>query len=425
MADIGLSIGAEPREHYTRPGNGGGSAHVTDGMILSRAAVGLAVVAFAIGYPGLYLDGPAAQLRYVIYLAPILLAAPLLYAATLDFNRSAAAGLAIFLAFTAAYYGQPAAELPGNFWVNAVIIPLCLLAYVPEAHVNRTQINRLFLVIAVCSAISFALTSHGNVRIFAILSSGTGTGLVEAYGSHEGLVAPIFTLFFYAIGAKLWAAVAFAVSVVGGKRIGLAALAAGLVVLFLLRRSSLWRGYQSRFWLLLIAFTTINVVSVNLTAIAETSHRQFGLRIPIEEVMLGRHNLGREINHSLERKSTVELATGSGPGAAESLAGERLKNGAAYLPHNDWLKIFYDFGLLGSVLTVIGMALVFSFSPIAAAIGVASAITMMTDNVIIYLFYQFPIAMMLAYLRCTPDGEAGRETGAAPRARRPVAGLPA
>ena len=54
---------------------------------------------------------------------------------------------------------------------------------------------------------------------------------------------------------------------------------------------------------------------------------------------------------------------------------------------------------VGSILVIIGMTLVFSTSAVSVALGITSAIVMMTDNVIIYVFFQLPIAVMLAYLR--------------------------
>jgi hypothetical protein len=52
---------------------------------------------------------------------------------------------------------------------------------------------------------------------------------------------------------------------------------------------------------------------------------------------------------------------------------------------------------LGSIAITTFIALVFSTSATGAVIAIASAILMTTDNVFIYLYYQFPIVLMVGY----------------------------
>jgi hypothetical protein len=57
----------------------------------------------------------------------------------------------------------------------------------------------------------------------------------------------------------------------------------------------------------------------------------------------------------------------------------------------------YDYGILGSIAITAFIALVFSTSATGAVIAIASAVLMMTDNVVMYLYYQFPIVLMVGY----------------------------
>jgi hypothetical protein len=52
---------------------------------------------------------------------------------------------------------------------------------------------------------------------------------------------------------------------------------------------------------------------------------------------------------------------------------------------------------LGSIAITAFIALVFSTSATGAVIAIASAILMMTDNVVMYLYYQLPIVLMVGY----------------------------
>ena len=101
---------------------------------------------------------------------------------------------------------------------------------------------------------------------------------------------------------------------------------------------------------------------------------------------------------------------GDGAGAATATT-TIVTQGTLVNPHNDWLKIRVDYGVVGSALITLMLALVFSSSVIGSVLAVMNGVIMMTDNVTIYMFYQFPLALMLNY-----DGAIAPMF--APRARR-------
>jgi hypothetical protein len=130
--------------------------------------------------------------------------------------------------------------------------------------------------------------------------------------------------------------------------------------------------------------------------------------------MLGRYAIGAEMTHVIENRSLMQSLVGFGPGSANALA-TLISGGGLGEPHNDWLKILYDYGMLGSILITVFLALVFSSSRIAAVIALTSATIMATDNVAIYLYYQIPIVLMVAYSAKRASGTA--ELDNAPAAR--------
>jgi O-antigen ligase len=131
--------------------------------------------------------------------------------------------------------------------------------------------------------------------------------------------------------------------------------------------------------------------------------------------MLGRHAIAVEMAQDIDSRPLVESLIGYGPGSANALA-TLVSDGTLSEPHNDWLKILYDYGILGSAIITIFIALVFSSSPTGAVIALANAIMMTTDNVIIYLYYQFPIVLMVAY-------SVMRDSRASETANAPAANL--
>lgn len=374
---------------------------------LSYLGVWAACFIYLVGYPGLYLDEPLAQARYLVYAAPLALIAPLFLAHRPKMNRPAALLFAAYLCS-----GLPIFLLGGgteSFTVNFVIIALVLLSFAPVLSVSERQVRTLFYFTFFYSMTSFLLTSQGSARIFLLLASGTGTGLVEAYDSHEGLLAPIYALFFFAAGTIKLFLMAIVMTVLGGKRIGLLALVAGLLVLAICRRSRFFCTERRRFMALLAALAVINVTGLNIIAFAESAYEALEIRVHIEEVMLGRHQIGVELTRLIAEKPMGEWLLGSGPGAADIVAGTKVKGANGELPHNDWLKIFYDYGLVGSVAVTVFLARMFSASPASAAMVIATAIIMITDNVLIYLFYQIPLMLMASAAAATNSGKKGLE----------------
>ncbi|MGL4395311.1 MAG: hypothetical protein ACRCS9_02115 [Hyphomicrobium sp.] len=370
---------------------------------LSHLGVWAACFIYLVGYPGLYFDEPLAQARYLVYAAPLALIAPLFLAHRPKTSRPAAL---LFTAYLCS--GLPNFLLGGrteSFTVNFVIIALVLLSFVPVLTVSERQVRTVFYVTFLYSMTSFLLTSQGSARIFLLLASGTGTGLVDAYDSHEGLLAPIYALFFFAAGTIKPFVMAIVMTVLGGKRIGLLALVAGLLVLAIYRRSRLFGTERRRFITLLAALAVINVTGLNIIAFAESAYEALDIRVHIEEVMLGRHQIGVELTRLIAEKPMGEWLLGSGPGAADIVAGTKVKGATGELPHNDWLKIFYDYGLAGSVAVTVFLARMFSASPAGAAMAIATAIMMITDNVLIYVFYQIPLILMASAAAAISNGK--------------------
>jgi hypothetical protein len=138
----------------------------------------------------------------------------------------------------------------------------------------------------------------------------------------------------------------------------------------------------------------INVASINLLALLDFAFGHLGLQITGEAFYAGR-GLGTEALYaSLRDKTFVQFLFGSGPGACD--AAMISSSGGTMLTHNDWLRIYYDYGIAGSFVFTACLASLYAFSRVTLVLGCAFAVLMSTDNVLIYLFVQFPIAYMFA-----------------------------
>ena len=354
----------------------------------------------------------------MIYLLPFLLVAALFYERRPASYRPAELffliyvligllGLLIGIENTAVYLNE------------YIITSLVALCFVPLIGASRNQIRLLFLFSAAC-LFFYYFAENKAVRLFA-MPQGVATD-PNAFDHPLGLVAPIYSVFFFAVGGKIEFILALVMNVLGGKRIALLAMLVGIISIFVFNRIALFEKRDVRFLVLLVGLVAINVAAVNFTSIVEYAYSELRLDANIEEIMLGRYAIGNEISRVLENRSWLESIIGSGPGSA-SIVASSVSGGTITQAHNDWAKIVIDYGILGSSVITVFMALIFSSSRMSMSIALVSAVIMTTDNVLIYVFYQFPIVLMLAYARLHKFQGAGmRSTGLH---RREVQSLPA
>jgi hypothetical protein len=357
----------------------------------------IALGIYLVGYAGYSFEGMFEPLRYVIYLVPLLLiGAAMLQRSPMMSNKPAVAFLVGYLAM--ALISSLTATKGNEFYLrNFVIITLITLTFIPIVRVTAAQIRFIFICSLVFLILAYLQSGSGSIRLLRMLKDGSGSALEAGFDNNQGgLVGAPYAVFLYAIGAKFYFLLAFIMSVLGGKRVGIAAILVGIVATTVFRNVAALKQPRYRFLALASVLATINLVAANLTAISEYWHQILYTGVHIEEVMLGRYAIGQEIETAIATRPFIESLFGSGPGGADTLA-SIVSDGVLTQPHNDWLKILYDYGIVGSIAMTVLMALVFSTSATGSVLAITSATMMSTDNVLIYLFYQIPIALMVAY----------------------------
>ncbi|MBR0874906.1 O-antigen ligase family protein [Bradyrhizobium tropiciagri] len=363
----------------------------------ARSIVSIACGVYAVGYAGYHLSGPFEALRYLIYALPLLLIASSMQDRVSSWSRPAAAFLFAYVALAVVSYltgTRDVAFASRNF----VIIACAILCFMPVVEVNAAQIRFIFLCSLVYLFMDYWGAERGEIRLLQMLNNGTGTAVVEGYDSNDGggVVGPLYAAFFFAIGAKLQFLLALIMSIVAGKRVAILAIVVGVCAAMLFRYVPALKQRRNCFFALLAALATINIVATNLDTISEYVFHSASITVSFDEVMLGRYAIAIELNRMMDTRPFVESLFGSGPGGADTLA-SIVSSGVLTQPHNDWMKILHDYGIAGSIVMTTFMALLFSTSATAAVIAITTAIIMSTDNVLIYLFYWFPAALMVAY----------------------------
>lgn len=368
---------------------------ITDETV-SRFFVSIACGVYLVGYAGYSFGDALGPLRYLVYVVPPLLAASLTFQRAAVINRPAMAFLVAYLALVSVgaligtTWGEPSLR-------NVIIISLIIFTFVPVIHVSATQISFVFFCSLIYLFLAYWTAGIGSIRILQMLQAGTGSAFQMGFDDNQGgLLGPLYAVFMYAAGAKLQFLLALLMSLLGGKRVGIVAILFGIAASIAFRNIAVLKQRRNRIAALLGVLGTINLVALNLNSISEYAHQMLGIKASIEEVMLGRFEIGSEMSRAMDARSLSESIFGFGPGTADALAA-RVTDGVLKEPHNDWNKILYEYGVAGSLLLTAFMAVVFSTSATAAALAVASAALMCTDNVLIYLFYQFPLVLMVAY----------------------------
>lgn len=376
-----------PRQYTKRAA----SPHRSD-KALSAKIVSIALAFYLVGYLGTAQSEALGPLKYLIYVAPIALALTLLLPSVTALNTPGVLLLLGYLAWTILFVAAG-----GTVDTSEVtIIVLVILSLVPLPPLRQRYVAIMFLGSFAVMLASIALSPNSSLRLLEMFRAGTGSGMVEAYNSNEGLLGPIYAVFFYAVGSKILFLLSVVMSVFGGKRIGLLALLAGFGFLFTATITKRFNSQRSRSVLLAIVFTVVSATAVNLTAISDWAHTSFDAVPDIEEIMLGRHKVGAALSEDISRRSLNRWLFGAGPGAAEQEV-VRATDGANRLPHNDWLKVYYDYGAIGLGFVILMFSWLFSSSRTAVALAIVTAVIMATDNVLVYVMYFFPLAVMLAF----------------------------
>ena len=363
---------------------------------VSRFFVSIVCGIYLVGYAGYSFGDALGPLRYLVYVVPLLLVASLLSQRAPMTNRHAIAFLIAYLvlAFVSDLVGAKGGD---SYLRNVVIISLIIVAFVPVIHVSAAQINLIFVCSVIYLSLAYWLAGVGNIRILQILRAGTGSAFQAGFDDNQGgLLGPLYAVFMYAMGTKLQFVIALLMSLLGGKRVGVAAILLGVVVAIAFRNVAALQQRRRRAVALFAVLAATNLLALNMNSISEYVQQSFGISVNIEEVMLGRYAIGSELNYAMATRPLSESLFGAGPGSADTVA-SRVTDGILTQPHNDWMKVLYDYGIVGSLTITIFMAAIFSTSATAAALIVATAALMCTDNVVIYLFYQIPLALMVAY----------------------------
>ena len=152
----------------------------------------------------------------------------------------------------------------------------------------------------------------------------------------------------------------------------------------------------------IVSLYTMELFQFAVSVISDTDVSQSSLS-------LGRSELAQGLWDQIHHGTTMNTLFGFGPGAADTVL---LHVDGGPNPHNDWLKIYFDYGIAGFVTLHVILFLMHNRIGFAPMLYIYTAMVMMTDNVLLYMFHFIFVYLVLS----TPATlHAGHQTY-----RRPV-----
>lgn len=327
-------------------------------------------------------------LRYAVYFIPIVI---MLYALNTDrrfpdLNKKFIILLLYIVVLMLMPFGK--ASYSSLTLRDALIIISYLIIYIlaPSAKL----IHFKYLLYSTLAIFIYLFFSFGSRFQFAFLTSASIGG---SYDGQESFLALIYIFIFMQRGKKLEALAAIALCILAGKRIAAIGSCAGLFFILLVYP---FRDRSKIIFLCVIS--VISVIGICFALVVETAFNSLSSLqgYNIEEFMAGRYAMGLALSKNLVGQEFLTWIFGSSAGAADNFI-ISLDLGITNA-HDDWLKILYDYGLAGYLIYLSIFFLIFRKNIWTMGLGVATSVVMVTDNVLIYLFFQFPLFLAVRAL---------------------------
>lgn len=332
--------------------------------------------------------GREAEIRYILYLLPPLLV----------------------LSSCMLTLGRPAINRDGLY---------ALMAYLPVAFAAMAFNNRMegfavrdlytigsiilmfaiwFRASRVLADIALAGLTVGMVMVAITEGVGTNITALKSQGILETTLAfPIGVVTLYYFQERSWGRflLACVILFLAYKRIAMLAVVA--IIMFEMASYLVFRRSFGRF-LTTLAVLVLSVVSLFLPEIFEfLSAIMRDEDASASAISLGRTGLAEALRFEIHEAGLSHMFFGFGPGSADDVVfalGE-IKN-----PHNDWLKILFDYGLVGFIVLHGVLYLIHPRTPLGNKLYLNLAILMVTDNPLIYIHY---FAFVFLVSRIVPE----------------------
>lgn len=332
--------------------------------------------------------------KYVLYLLPFLciVVQALLRGLFVPFNPAGAQAFGLYV--LAAGAALLAGRSSNPFLVrDLLIIGTYLLMYSVSWEATRREVAIMTAACFVCMAIE-ALQEGISFNVDVLASD----GILESV-----MAFPLGIIVLYAVRTRrlvlgLLAGLLFFAAY---KRIAILAVIGVLAFEWAIVMFGLTRQRRALALALVVLLSIGSLFSLQLFELSAALIG--GENVSANSLSLGRFEFSVAIWREIQATPLVKLLFGQGPGTADTIVQTAIDN--ASNPHNDWLKIFVDYGAFGFLLFHLILLRMFAGGSFAVQAYLYTAIVMTTDNTLIYTFHH---VIMLVVLRAAAAATAGK-----------------
>lgn len=291
--------------------------------------------------------------------------------------------------------------LPLNFYLlnNAVILLLSLAIFFFRMRVGDRSVKAAFLVLVCLNVLEYASGAVPYIPGMDIL--GSNGGLESSYGLSIGL----FAVFFLHKRWWAWAALAALATIIALKRSSyIGVLLFGVLPVAYQFVQTRYRAPSApariRYAPFILAYVCIALVGTHMFLILTTLSRGALVRYSVNQLTMGRFEYLGDLQLWQAATPFTQKLFGGGPGAtAAGLAALGIKD----LLHNDFAKILFEYGYIGSIAVQVGIVLLIVRGRISRYLLLYQSIIFLTDNTFIY-FYNW-LSLYLLIQADLDDGE--------------------
>lgn len=350
-----------------------------------------------------WIGSAEADTKYVLYALPglMMLTCAMLARWRVAVDRSGLGALLIYSGIAAV---STMAGSYGPFALRDLLIILGYLLLFVLAFRSPGFVADACLASLAAATVVVAMNA-GIVENLNILGS---AGILES-----PLAFPLGIVFLYYAGTRQWgrAIIAFALFFLAFKRIAIAGALAVLAIeyaLMLVGRRHIGRLLAA---IVVIASSVLALFLLDIfDYVALLLNNE---QISANNISLGRFEFASVLWRDFHEGGWTHQLLGFGPGAASAYLDRAI---ADTNPHNDWLKILFDYGVVGFVAFHVVLYLIHPRTPHGDRLYIYLAIIMCTDNVLIYVFYFVYLFLILRIV--DPGGRTLPRSRRAPAHRR-------
>ena len=252
----------------------------------------------------------------------------------------------------------------------------------------------IFSLYVEAPAITADIVLAGLIAGLLVEAGQQGVSTVIDFSGSRGVLESIFAfplgvVLIYHLNERRWgrALITAIFFVIAFKRIAMVGVVAAVALDFLARRLS--QAARRRLFVAAVVLACVTAL-FSTRIFGELGSLAGGVNS--NAVSLGRYSFAEALWAHWSQGGMAHWLFGFGPGSADAWLAHKdiLAN-----PHNDWLKILFDYGAFGLVLLHGVLAVLFPATRLGNKLYLYAAILMITDNTLIYLFY-FAVVFLIS-----------------------------